>query len=106
MIEILILNLRPGTRDEFHQLYIKESLPLQQKWNINVVAHGASLHDDNSYYVIRSFKGLDEREKQIDAFYNSDDWQKGPRSAILANIESMSTAIVANEELQEWLKSI
>ena len=31
MIEILILNLRPGTRDEFHQLYVKESLPLQKK---------------------------------------------------------------------------
>ena len=56
MIEILILNLRPGTRDEFHQLYVKESLPLQKKWNINVVANGPSLHDDNSYYVIRSFK--------------------------------------------------
>ena len=45
MIEILILNLRPGTRDEFHQLYVKESLPLQKKWDINVVANGPSLHE-------------------------------------------------------------
>jgi hypothetical protein len=106
MIEILILNLRPGTRDEFHQLYINESLPLQQKWNIDVVAHGPSLHDDNSYYVIRSFKGVDERQRQVDAFYNSNDWQKGPRTAILAKIENMATAVIPKEAIQEWLSSI
>ena len=101
MIEILILNLRPGTRDEFHQLYEKESLPLQRKWNLEVVAHGPSLHDDNSYYVIRSFKSLEERDKLQNAFYNSDDWQKGPRTAILSNTEHLATIVVADETLQQ-----
>jgi hypothetical protein len=105
MIEILILNLRPGTRDEFHQLYVKESLPLQKKWNIEVVAHGPSLHDDNSYYVIRSFKNLDEREKLQNAFYNSDDWQKGPRTAILSKSEHLATIVVSDEALEQWIES-
>jgi len=103
MIEILILNLRPGTREEFHQLYMKESLPLQKKWNIEVVAHGPSLHDDNSYYVIRSFNNLEDREKMQNAFYNSDDWQKGPRTAILAKTEHFATIVVQQEALEEWI---
>jgi hypothetical protein len=106
MIEILILNLRPGTRDEFHQLYEKESLPLQRKWNLEVVAHGPSLHDDNSYYVIRSFKSLEERDKLQNAFYNSDDWQKGPRTAILSNTEHLATIVVGDETLQQSISSI
>ena len=106
MIEILILNLRPGTRDEFHQLYEKESLPLQRKWNLEVVAHGPSLHDDNSYYVIRSFKSLEERDKLQNAFYNSDDWQKGPRTAILSNTEHFATIVVDDQTLQQSVSSI
>ncbi len=80
MIEILTLNLKPGTRDKFHQLYQTESLPLQKKWNIELIAFGPSLHDENSYYVFRSFKSLEDRQKSLDDFYSSDDWQKGPRT--------------------------
>ena len=105
MIEILILNLRPGTRDEFHRLYVKESLPLQKKWNINVVANGPSLHDDNSYYVIRSFKNLEDRKKRQNDFYNSDDWQKGPRTAILSKTEHLTTVVVSEEVMQQWISS-
>jgi hypothetical protein len=104
MIEILILNLRPGTRNEFHQLYTIESLPLQKKWNIDVVDQGPSLHDENSYFIFRSFTDLDERQKLQDAFYDSDDWQKGPRSAILAMIENMATAVVSNEAIKGLIK--
>ncbi len=106
MIEILILNLRPGTRDEFHQLYVKESIPLQKKWNIEVVAHGPSLHDDNGYYVVRSFKSLDDRERLQNSFYNSDDWQKGPRTAILSKAEHMATVVVSDEAMQQWVSSV
>jgi hypothetical protein len=106
MIEILTINLKPGTRDKFQQLYITESLPLQKKWKIEVVAHGPSLHDDNSYYVIRSFKSLEDRQKMEDAFYSSDDWQKGPRTAILALIENLEAIVVSPETIREWLDII
>jgi hypothetical protein len=57
-IEIRTLTLKPGTRDEFHHLYIEEALPLLKRWNFDMVAHGSSLHDENSYYVIRRFDSL------------------------------------------------
>ncbi len=106
VIEILTLSLKPGTRDQFHQLYVTESLPLLKKWKIQVVAHGPSQHDEDSYYVIRSFKSLDDRQKAEDAFYSSDDWRKGPRTAILALIEHDAYIVISPETLKGWLDII
>jgi hypothetical protein len=60
--------------------------------------------DENGYFVFRSFNDLDERQKLQDAFYNSDDWQKGPRSAILAMIENMATVVVSNDTIKGLIK--
>jgi hypothetical protein len=49
-----------------------------------VVKHGPSLHHENSYYVIRRFDSLAQREEMEDTYYASDDWRKGPRERILA----------------------
>jgi|SRR5215831_4516619 len=106
MIEILTLNLKSGTREKFHAIYVVESIPLQKKWNINVVAHGPSLHDENVYYVVRAFKSLEDLQKTEDAFYSSDDWQKGPRTAILSMIENLSTMVISVETFKEWLDII
>jgi hypothetical protein len=59
-----------------------------------VVALGPSLHDENSYFLIRNFTSVDERQKQEDSFYNSDEWKQGPREAILACIDSYTTVVV------------
>jgi hypothetical protein len=61
VIEILTLDIKPGRRDEFHKRYVTKSVPLLKKWNFNLVAYGPSLHDANSYYVIRAFKSLEDR---------------------------------------------
>ena len=103
MIEILILNLREGTREEFHKIYVTQSLPLLRKWKINVVAHGKSLHNENTYYVIRLFKSLEDRQKSEDAFYGSEEWKKGPREAIVSKIESSAEMVIEPENLKYWL---
>ncbi len=105
-IKILILNLKPGSRDKFHDVYVTQSLPLLRKWEINVGAHGASLHDENTYFVIRSFKNLGYRQKSEDAFYGSDDWKNGPRTAILSFIESLATLVIPTETLKDWMDLI
>jgi hypothetical protein len=106
MIEILILNLKEGTREEFHHIYVAESLPLLRKWNINVVAHGKSLHDENTYYVVRLFKSLEDRQKSEDAFYGSEEWKKGPREAIISKIESSAEIVIKPENLKNWFDII
>ena len=98
-VEIRSLNLKPGRREEFHQLYIEEALPLLQHWNFDVVMHGPSLHDENSYYVIRRYDTLVQQDEREDAYYASDDWRQGPRERILALIESYTDIVFSLDDV-------
>jgi ketosteroid isomerase-like protein len=93
-VEIRSYNLKPGTRDRFHQLFLKEALPMLMRWKVDVVAYGPSLHDADSYFLMRAFPGVDERQKAEDAFYGSEEWIKGPRERVLADIDSYTTIVI------------
>jgi ketosteroid isomerase-like protein len=98
MVEIRSYNLKPGTRDRFHQLVLKEAMPMLRRWKMDVVAHGPSLHDKDSYFLIRAFSSVEQRQKDEDAFYGSEEWIKGPRERILADIDSYTTIVVSLDE--------
>ena len=97
-VEIRALNLKPGTRAEFHRIYMECSLPLLRRWKMDVVSFGPSPHDQTTYYVIRAFANLAERQASEDAFYGSDDWKKGPREALLSLIESYIDVVLELDE--------
>jgi hypothetical protein len=98
-VEIRSYNLKPGTRDEFNRLFFEYALPLLQRWNVDVVANGPSLHDENSYYLMRRFDSLSHREQSENAFYGSDEWRKGPREQILALIESYTEIVLELDDV-------
>ncbi|HEX9387989.1 MAG TPA: NIPSNAP family protein [Anaerolineales bacterium] len=93
-LEIRSYNLRPGSQEEFHRLFLDEAMPLLKRWNIDVVAYGPSLHDENSYYLMRRYDSLAQREESENAFYSSDEWRQGPREAILALIENYTEIVM------------
>jgi hypothetical protein len=88
VIEIRTYKLKPGSGEAFHRTVVEESLPMLERWGVDVVAFGPSLDDDDSYYLIRSYPSLDEKQRSQDAFYGSDEWRYGPREAIVSRIES------------------
>ena len=94
VVEIRTFNLKPGTRSEFHRLASEVAAPMQRRWKIDVVACGPSAHDDNSYYVIRAWPTLAERQRTDEAFYSSDEWRNGPRDEVIARIESYTTVVL------------
>jgi NIPSNAP len=98
VVEFRALNIKPGSRAEFHRVYVERSLPLLRKWKFDVVSYGPSPHDETSYYVIRSFKDLAERQASEDAFYGSADWRNGPREALLSLIESYADVVLELDE--------
>ncbi len=98
MVEIRSYNLKPGTRDRFHQLFLKEALPMLVRWKVDVIAYGPSLHDQDSYFLMRGFAGVEQRQKSEDAFYGSEEWIKGPRERVLADIDSYTTIVVHLDE--------
>jgi hypothetical protein len=97
-IEIRSYTLKPGTRDEFHRLFLEEAYPMLKRWNVDVVAYGPSLHDENSYYLMRRFDSLADRAQSEDSFYGSDEWRQGPRAAILACIETYTEFVLELDE--------
>jgi len=97
-VEIRSYNLKSGTRDEFHRLFIEEAFPMLKRWNVDVVAYGPSLHDENSYYLMRRFDSLAQREQSEDAFYSSDEWRQGPREAIVSLIENYTEVVLELDE--------
>ena len=94
VVEIRSYNLKPGTRDRFHQTFLKDALPMLKRWKVDVIGYGPSLHDADSYFLMRGFEGIEQRQKSEDAFYGSDEWKQGPRERILADIDSYTTVVV------------
>ena len=99
IIEIRSYNLKPGTAAAFHDLFLKESLPLLNRWQVDVVAYGRSLHERDTYYLIRAFASLEDRQQSEAAFYGSEEWLHGPREAILALIDSFTTVVIEVDDM-------
>ena len=98
VVEIRSYTLKAGTRDRFHQRFVRESMPMLRRWKVDVVAYGPSLHDKDSWYLMRAYSSVEERQKSEDAFYGSDEWKKGPRETTLADIESYTTVVIRLDE--------
>ena len=96
-VEIRSYNLKPGRREEFHRLVLEKSMPLLKRWKVDVVDFGPSMHDENSYYLIRAYQSLADRQASQDAFYGSDEWRQGPREAIISLIESDTSIVIEME---------
>lgn len=94
VLEVRSYNLRPGTRAEFHRVVVQEAIPLLARWNVDVVGYGPSPHDADSYYLMRHFRSIDDRQRSEDDFYGSEAWINGPRERILGMIESYTTIVL------------
>ncbi|HTK28855.1 MAG TPA: NIPSNAP family protein [Vicinamibacterales bacterium] len=97
IVEVRSYNLKPGTRERFHDRFVREALPMLKRWKVDVVAYGPSLHDADSYFLMRAYTSLEERQRSEDAFYGSDEWKNGIRAAVLADIESYTTIVIPIE---------
>lgn len=98
IVEIRSYNLKSGTRANFHRMFVEESLPMLKRWGVDVVAFGPSPHDDDSYYLIRAYQDLADRQRSQDEFYGSDEWRKGPREPLLAMIDTYTSVVLEVDE--------
>ncbi|HJR81746.1 MAG TPA: NIPSNAP family protein [Anaerolineales bacterium] len=97
-VEIRSYNLKPGTREEFHRLFLERAFPMLQRWNVDVIAYGPSLHDRDTYFLMRRYDSLAQREESENAFYGSDKWRQGPREAIIALIQNYTEVVLEVDE--------
>jgi hypothetical protein len=97
-VEIRSYNLKPGSRDELHRLMTEHSMPMLERWQVDVVDYGPSLHDADSYFLIRAYDSLEDRQQSQDRFYGSEEWRQGPREPILALIESFTSVVLEMDD--------
>jgi hypothetical protein len=94
IIEILQYTLNKGTGEEFHKVMEEVSVPLHLAYGLDVVSFGKSLHDPDSYFLIRAFDSLTDLENSQEKFYKSAEWIQGPRADIIERIQhSLKTVI-------------
>jgi len=98
-VEIRSYRLKPGTRDTFDRLMSDISVPMLRHWQTDVVRHGASAHDEVSYYLIRAYSSVEDRQRRQDEFYGSAQWRDGPRQAILDLIEEYTSVVMPMDDL-------
>ena len=94
LLELRVYTLKPSVRPAFQQRFEERILPMLQRFGIDVVRAGPSLHDDVSFHLVRRFPSLAERENQFARFYGSEEWLREHDSAVMAMIETYSTCVV------------
>lgn len=98
VLEIRTYRIKPGLRDAFHRLVADESIPLVRAHGMRVVQFGPSLHDADSYVLMRAFHSLEQRTEQEDSFYGSDLWLQKYDASVMAMIDSYLTVVIPTSE--------
>ncbi len=98
VLEIRTYRLRPGTREAFHRILEARSVPLLRAWGVDVVAHGPCAQDPDGYVLLRAFEDVAHLERSLEAFYESEDWKRGPREEIVASIEAHLPVVLEMDE--------
>jgi hypothetical protein len=94
IVEIRTYQLKAGSGPKFHDLVLKQSVPLLRQWGMDVVAFGPSVHDPDTYFLMRSYHDLEHLHASQEAFYSTEAWRKGPREPIIELIQSDSNAVL------------
>jgi hypothetical protein len=103
VLEVRSYRLEPGSGPAFHRLVVEESIPMLERWGVEVLAFGPSLDDDDLYVLIRWYESVVELQRSQDAFYGSDEWREGPREAIVSLIESDISVVIPADSLPTGL---
>jgi hypothetical protein len=69
-----------------------------RRHGIEVIASGLSLHDQDSFYVIRAYPSVEARQRALDALFGSAEWLMQQEDEVLGMIESYNTCVIDADE--------
>ena len=106
ILELRVYTLKPGARADFERRFAEQIGPMLQRYGITVVHAGPSLHDDDSFCLVRAFPSLDARQRQLADFYASEEWLTRHDEAVMGMIESYSTCVIDTDSLRACLAGL
>ena len=93
MLDIRTYRTVPGGREEFLRIMADEAVPMLHRYGIEVVAFGPAVQDDDHAILIRFFASLEERERQLERFYGSEEWLTQHEPRVMPLIETYLTVV-------------
>ena len=94
VLDLRTYKLKPGAGEQFGRVLETDVLPMLDRFGIEVVAHGPSLDDADSYYLVRRFGSISKRNERLDTFYGSEEWRRQQRERVLALIDSFHVLLL------------
>jgi quinol monooxygenase YgiN len=94
LLEIRTYRLKPGTLAAFHDAMHDLAVPMIRSAGMDVVAYGKSDHEEETYFLIRSYASRESLEAEQATFYGSSQWRDGPRSALVDRIDAYVNTLV------------
>lgn len=82
LLEIRLFTLHPGVQAEFDRVSRDGTIPLMRRCDIEVLAFGPCLNDENGYYLVRGFDDEDDRVRRSQAVYATAEWAKDYETAV------------------------
>ncbi len=106
LIEVRSYKLKAGTARAFHDAVAGAAVPMLQRWGTDVVAYGHGAAEEDTYFLVRAYAGVEDLQQRQDAFYGSAQWRDGPREAIVSRIEThLSTVLWLPEAAVESMRA-
>ena len=100
VLEMRIVRLHHGRRNEFAVRFHDQLLPMLRSHGMEIIHYGPSLHDEDSYFLIRAWPSVAERQATLDTMYGGADWLMNQEQYLLDMIHSMDTCVL---DADEWL---
>lgn len=94
VLDLRTYRLVPDGREVFDRILRNEAMPMLESRGIDVVAYGPSLVDDQHYYLARAFPSEAERERQLSAFYGSEEWRRDYAETVTAIVETFHHLVI------------
>lgn len=97
-VELRIYKIHHGRRSQFEYSMRTVVLPMFRRQGINIVHHGPSAHDKDSYFLIRAYPSIADRKQKLNAVFGDEEWLMHHESYIMDMINIISTAMFPADE--------
>ena len=106
IVEFRTFRLHHGVRGLYTERFQQHVLPLLIKHGFEVLAWGASLHDQFSFYIVTVYSSVEERRDRLNSLFDSQEWLVDQEPEVMAMIESANIGVAeVSESLVEEMRT-
>jgi heme-degrading monooxygenase HmoA len=103
IIEMRTYKLKPGTREEFLEIFRAKSMPAHAEIGMKILGPWLSLAGPDTFFFMRGFPDLASREPMKAKFYEGELWKRELEQVLMPMIEKYDVVLVNDSEgLVRW----